>query len=150
MGSTLTNIVIHVIFSTKNREPKIVPEIRDELYRYIGGIIKGEGGILIEIGGISEHIHLLIKIRTVHTLADILKKIKGNSSRWVNDRKQLKEKFAWQEGYGAFSVSESKVPGVMKYLREQEKHHRSLSFKEEFIRLLELHRVEYDGRYLWK
>jgi putative transposase len=149
MGSTLTNIVIHVTFSTKNREPKIVPEIQDELYRYIGGIIKREYGILIEIGGISEHIQLLIKMKPVHALSDIMKKIKGGSSKWVNEQKQIPGGFAWQKGYGAFSVSESLVPTVKRYVRDQEKHHRNLSFKEEFIRLLELHGVEYDDRYLW-
>jgi putative transposase len=149
MGTTLTNIVIHVTFSTKNREPKIVPEIQEELYRYIGGIIKRENCILIEIGGISEHIHLLIKISPVHAFSNIMQKIKGNSSKWINEQKQLNGKFAWQKGYGAFSVSESLVPSVIKYLRNQERHHRNLSFKEEFIRLLELHGIEYDDRYLW-
>ena len=149
MGSTLTNILIHVIFSTKNRERKIVTKIREELYWYIGGIIKRENGILIEIGGISDHVHILFKLKPVHSLSDMIKKIKSNSSKWINKQQKLNEDFNWQEGYGGFSVSESQVQKVVNYIKEQEKHHRTLTFKEEFVQILELHGVEYDGRYLW-
>ncbi len=84
MGSTLTNLLYHIVFSTKDREPLILPEIREDLHRYIGGIIKGEGGVTLEIGGMSDHIHMAIKLRPIHALSDIMKKVKGNSSKWLN------------------------------------------------------------------
>ncbi len=149
MGSTLTNLLYHVIFSTKGREPIIIPEIRDDLHRYMGGIIKGEGGVLLEIGGMSDHIHMAIKLRPVHSLSDIMKKVKGNASKWLNEQNRLTDRFSWQDGYGAFSVSESQISTVIRYVREQAKHHRRQSFKDEFIRLLEHHRMEYDKQYLW-
>ncbi len=148
MGSTLTNLLYHVVFSTKDREPLIDSEIRNDLYRYMGGIIKGEGGIVLEIEGMSDHIHMAIKLKPIHALSDILKKVKGNSSKWLNEQNKLTGRFSWQDGYGAFSVSESQISTVIRYVREQEKHHRSQSFKDEFIRLLEHHRVEYDEQYL--
>jgi len=149
MGSTLTNLVFHVIFSTKNREPTIISEMRDELHRYMGGIIKGESGVVLEIGGMADHIHIVIKLKPVHSLSEIMRKVKGNSSKWVNEQNRLKDRFAWQEGYGAFTVSESQISAVIRYVKEQEKHHRIFSFKDEFIRILKRHRVEYEERYLW-
>ncbi len=148
MGSTLTNLLYHIVFSTKDRESLILPEIRDGLHRYMGGIIKGEGGVSLEIGGMSDHIHMAIKLAPIHALSDIMKKVKGNSSKWLNEQNRLTGRFSWQDGYGAFSVSESQISTVIRYVREQAKHHRSQSFKDEFIRLLEHHRVEYNERYL--
>jgi len=149
MGSTLTNLLYHVVFSTKNREPMIGANIRDELYRYIGGIIKGENGILLEIGGMPDHIHLFIKLKPTHEMSEMMKKVKGNSSKWINEQKRLKRRFSWQTGYGAFSVSESRATMVSLYIKDQEKHHHTLSFKDEFVRLLERHHIEYDDQYLW-
>jgi REP element-mobilizing transposase RayT len=149
MGSTLTNLVYHIIFSTKVRESLITHEIRDELYSYIGGIVKGEGGILFQIGGTSDHIHLLIKLNPVHTLSGVMKKIKGNSSKWINAKKRLMGKFSWQKGYGAFSVSESQIQVVARYIKDQENHHKKLTFQDEFRVILERHQIEYDERYLW-
>jgi REP element-mobilizing transposase RayT len=147
MGSTLSNLVYHVIFSTKDREPIILREIRDELYLYMGGIVKGEGGVLLQIGGMSNHIHMVIKLKPVHALSEIMKNVKGRSSKWINEKKLI-GRFTWQEGYGAFTVSESQMPAVIRYVREQEDHHRTLSFKDEFILILKRHRLEYDERYL--
>jgi len=149
MGSTLTNLVYHAIFSTKGREPVIVPEFRAEMHQYMGGIIKGENGILLQIGGMSDHIHMVIKLKPVHALSEIMRKVKAGSSKWINDQNRLADKFAWQEGYGAFTVSESQIPATIRYVREQEKHHRKLSFKDELLLILERHRVKYDERYLW-
>ena len=127
----------------------IVADIRDELYRYIGGIVNGEGGILLQVGGMTDHLHLLIKLKPSHTLSTMMQKIKGNSSKWVNEQGRLKDRFAWQVGYGAFSVSESQIPVVVRYVREQESHHQKLSFKDEFTLILERHQVEYEEQYLW-
>lgn len=149
MGSTLTHLLYHVVFSTKGRVPNIVPEICDELYRYMGGIVKGEGGVLLEIGGMPDHIHLAIKLKPVHSLSRIMQKIKGNSSKWLNEQNRLPGRFSWQDGYGAFSVSESQISNVMQYIKEQRKHHQRLSFKDEIIEFLKCHRVEYDEHYLW-
>jgi REP element-mobilizing transposase RayT len=149
MGSTLTNLIYHVIFSTKDREPAIIPEIRDELHRYLGGIVKGEGGVLLQIGGMPDHIHMVIKLKPIYALSEIMKKVKGSSSKWINEQNRLMDRFSWQEGYGGFTVSESQTASVVRYVGDQEKHHRTLSFKDEFLLILERHEVEYDERYLW-
>jgi|APSaa5957512622_1039677.scaffolds.fasta_scaffold31945_2 putative transposase len=149
MGSTLSNLIYHVVFSTKGREPTISEEFKDNIYRYIGGIIKGEGGVLIQIGGMPDHVHIVSKLKPVHTLSDIMQKIKGKSSKWINEQKLLPHKFGWQDGYGGFTVSESQVPALVNYVKNQKNHHRKFSFKEEFIRILELHQIEYNEEYLW-
>jgi REP element-mobilizing transposase RayT len=149
MGSTLTNLLYHVVFSTKNRERLITQEIRNDLYRYMGGIITGENGILIEIGGSPDHIHIFLKLKPIHSLSEMMRKIKGNSSKWVNDQKRLVGRFSWQDGYGAFSVSESQAPNVTRYIKNQEHHHQTLSFKDELIKLLKRNRIEYDEHNLW-
>lgn len=149
MGSTLTNLVYHVIFSTKNREPMINPTLCKALYGYIGGIVKGENATLLQIGGMPDHIHIVLKLKPVHSLSEIMQKLKGSSSKWVNEQGCLKERFSWQEGYGAFTVSESQVAAVVHYVKNQEKHHRNLSFKDEFTQFLERHKVEYDERYVY-
>ena len=149
MGSTLSNLLYHVVFSTKNREPLLIPAVRDDLYRYIAGIIKKEKGVLIQIGGMPDHLHLVVKLNPAHSLSDIMKNIKAGSSKWINEQKMLMGRFGWQEGYGAFTISESQLPGVIRYVKEQENHHRTLSFKDEFIMFLKRHRIEYDERYIW-
>jgi putative transposase len=146
--STFSNLLYHVVFSTKGRLPLISEEVKEPLYEYMGGIIRGEGGILLEIGGMPDHVHLLAKFRTDIAVATMVKKIKGKSSKWRNDMRHQAERFKWQEGYGAFSVSESLVKKVRNYIHTQEEHHRRVSFKEELIALLKKHRIPYDERYL--
>jgi putative transposase len=149
MPSTYTNLLYHIIFSTKNREPLIVDAWKEELYRYIGGIVRSEGGVSIEIGGMPDHVHILAKLKPAISVSDILKLIKANSSKWINDEKVRRRGFAWQGGYAAFSVSESQVEVVRRYIRSQEEHHRKQSYQDELIALLQRHGVEYDPRYLW-
>jgi REP element-mobilizing transposase RayT len=115
----------------------------------MGGIVKGEGGILLQIGGMPDHVHVVIKLKPVHTLSVIMQKIKGGSSKWINETYRCANRFAWQNGYGAFTVSESQVQAVVRYVKEQENHHRKLSFKDEFILILKRHQVEYNEQYLW-
>lgn len=146
--STFANLLYHIVFSTKGRAPLISEEVKEPLYEYMGGIIRGEGGILLEIGGMPDHVHLLAKFKTDIAVATMVKKIKGKSSKWRNDVRDQAERFQWQEGYGAFSVSESLVKKVRNYIRTQEEHHRRVSFKEELIALLRKHRIPYDERYL--
>ena len=148
MATTFANLLYHIVFSTKDRRPSITPDIRESVYEYMGGILRGEGGILLEIGGMPDHVHLLVKLKTDMSVAETLKKIKGKSSKWLNERPGRTGRFEWQEGYGAFSVSASHVEKVRAYIRNQEVHHRRQSFKDELISLLERHGIEYDERYL--
>jgi putative transposase len=112
MATTFSNLLYHIVYSTKNRIPLIHADLREPLYEYIGGIIRGEGGILLEIGGVPDHVHILAKFKTDIAVSEMLKKIKGKSSKWANDRPDRREYFDWQDGYAAFSVSESLVPTV--------------------------------------
>jgi len=148
MPGTYTNLLYHIVFSTKERQPLITPDVKEELYRYIGGIIRAEGGKLLEIGGIEDHVHIVAKLKPAIAVSDALRLIKANSSKWTNEGKS-KMRFAWQEGFGAFSVSESQVEPVAQYIRHQEEHHQVQTYREEFVSLLERHGVEYDPRYLW-
>lgn len=147
MATTFANLLYHVVFSTKDRMPLIRDEIRESLYEYMGGIIRGEGGVLLEIGGMPDHVHLLVKLKTDVTVALMVQKIKGKSSKWHNER-LVRERFAWQSGYGIFSVSASLMERVRRYIRSQEEHHRRVSFKDELITLLKRNGIPYDERYL--
>jgi REP element-mobilizing transposase RayT len=149
MPSTYTNLLYHIVFSTKERIPLINDNLKEELYKYIGGIIRSEGGVQLEIGGTSDHIHILAKFKPAISVSEMLNKIKANSSKWANDHKMELRKFGWQEGYAAFSVSESQAPAVAEYIRNQEEHHRKQTFREEFLALLKRHGIEFDPQYLW-
>lgn len=143
MGHTYARVFIHCIFSTKNREPTLLPERRVPLGNYLGGIAKSEGFHLIEAAGAADHLHLLILLPANYPLAQAVQKLKGGSSRWMGPN------FAWQQGYGAFSVSPSQVPAVRRYIRNQETHHRKRDFAQEFLSLLRHCGVEFDERYVF-
>jgi REP element-mobilizing transposase RayT len=148
MSRTFTNLLTHLIFSTKHREPVIVPEIEPELHRYLGGLTRDLKGKAFGINGTADHVHLLVSLPPVVSISDALRYLKANSSGWVHDKwPQLP--FAWQLGYGAFSVSKSNVPGVLKYIANQKEHHRTVTFKDEFLDFLIKHDIEYDERYIW-
>jgi REP element-mobilizing transposase RayT len=147
MPNTYTNLLYHIVFSTKDRAPLITDNFKEELYKYTSGIIRDEGGVKLECGGIEDHIHLLAKFKPSVSVSDMLRLIKANSSKWANER--IDGEFAWQEGFAAFSVSESQVVPVRRYIRNQVQHHRKQTYQEEFVALLERHGVEYDPRYLW-
>ncbi len=149
MSSTLTNLLYHAVFSTKMRQELITPNLSDELYPYIGGIIRGEKGRMLKIGGTNNHIHILARFSPAISVSEMLRHIKGNSSKWINKEKKSHARFEWQRGYAAFSVSESACETVSQYIENQEKHHKKMSFQEEFLLLLKKHNVEYDERYLW-
>jgi putative transposase len=148
VANTFANLLYHIVFTTKGRVSSIRDEVRDDLFRYIGGAIRGERGVLLEVGGVPEHLHLLAKLKTDVAVSVIVQKIKGGSSKWVNERQDSRERFEWQAGYGVFSVSESQVEKVRGYIRNQEEHHKHVSFKDELIALLKRNRIEYDERYL--
>ena len=147
MSQTFTQLFYHLVFSTKNRELLIDPVWRPDLHAYIGGIVRNRRGELLAAGGIPDHIHLLVRLPATLALADAVRDIKSVSSLWRHDLGD--HGFAWQGGYGAFTVSKSKVPTVTSYILHQEEHHRVQSFQHEFVELLDRHEVEYEERYLW-
>ncbi len=150
MGSTLTNLLYHVVFSTKHRATLISDTIQADLYAYLGGIIKGNGGYLLEVGGIADHVHLLTRFPPTIAVAEMMKTIKAKSSGWVNRERPIGTRFGWQDGYAAFSVSSSQVDAVRRYIRNQAAHHQQQSFMQELITLLDKHGVEYDERYVFE
>jgi REP element-mobilizing transposase RayT len=149
MAGKHLSLLIHFVWSTANREPHISSEWSDRLYGYIGGILTNKKAKLICAGGISDHVHIYASLPSTITIAEIVGAMKANSSRWVHDTFPRQRAFAWQKGYGAFSVSKSSEERVINYVRNQERHHRRHDFKSEFLMLLEKHQVEYDERYLW-
>ena len=149
MPNTYTNLLFHIVYSTKYRKPLIQPSWQDELYGYMGGIIRAEKGILLVAGGIEDHVHLLAKLPPTIAVSDMLRLIKANSSKWANERSDVPY-FEWQAGYGAFSVSESNVPSVRKYIDSQEEHHRKQAFRDEYLALLRRHNIEFDERYVFE
>ncbi len=150
MANTYTQLHIQAIFSVQNRECIIKDEWQDELYKYITGIIQRNDHKLLAINGMPDHIHVLFGLRPVQSLSDLLQDIKGSSSKWINDKKFIKSKFSWQEGYGAFSYGKSQLPQVIRYIEKQKEHHQHKTFTEEYKEFLEAFDIEYDERYIFK
>ncbi len=149
MPQSLSNVLIHTVFSTKNRTPFLAdPTLRAETHNYLGGIAKTLNCQPLIVGGVADHIHLLTLLSRTRSIADFVKELKRVSSNWLQDEKGV-EKFHWQSGYGVFSVSESQVPKVRAYIENQEEHHRAMSFQEEFRELLQRHGIEFDEQYVW-
>ena len=148
MPQTCGNILVHAIFSTKQRLPLIVPHVRNDLFAYIGGIVRELHGTALIVNGTFDHAHMLMRIRPVQSVAEIIRVVKANSSRWMHEQSQ--PRFAWQAGYGAFSVSQSSVDAVTRYIATQEDHHRKYSFQEELVSFLKRNHVAYDERYIWQ
>ena len=148
MSSTHISLHYHLVFSTKDRVPVIVPEWRERLHGYLGGVVRTLDGVAEIVGGVSDHVHLQLGLRATHCLADVVRDIKAVSSRWVHEEIHLRS-FEWQEGYGAFTVSASQRNAVRDYIARQEEHHRRRTFQEEYRELLDRSGVEYDERYLW-
>ncbi|OHB87670.1 MAG: transposase [Planctomycetes bacterium RIFCSPHIGHO2_02_FULL_40_12] len=149
MASTLTNLLYHIVFTTRKRQNLIIPALSVELYPYIGGIIREEKGKLLKIGGTLNHVHILARFSASVSVSEMLRRIKGSSSKWVNESSKGTSHFAWQRGYGAFSVSESSVENVISYIENQEEHHRKITFEGEFLLLLQKHGIPYDEKYIW-
>lgn len=142
-----TNFLYHVVFGTKGRLPLITKELKPRLYEYLGGTVRGLGGIAFEINGIEDHVHLLVKVPPTIKFSDFLRDLKANSSKWVNENSS--GKFAWQKRYGAFTVSESQFEIVRNYICKQEEHHKKFDYKQEFESFLKANKIEVD-EYLWK
>ena len=148
MPSTHTSLYCHIIFSTKNRSPCISKGWETRLHEYMGGIIRQLGGVAEIIGGTSDHIHILISLKATHTVAEIMRKLKSNSTKWIHDCIDTRF-WGWQAGYGAFSVSRSDIENIRKYIRNQKEHHRKTSFREEYVNLLQEWGIDFDEEYLW-
>ena len=148
MSDSYTNLLFHIIFSTKNRRPLITLDLEPQLYDYIGGIIRGLGGICLELNGTEDHIHLLAKLRPDRALSDVLRELKANASGWMHEVFPELKDFSWQRGYGAFTVSQSNVERVREYIRRQKEHHTNVSFRDEFIQFLKANGIEYDERFV--
>jgi putative transposase len=149
MPGTYSQLLLHIVFSTKRRERWITPEIADRLYSYMGGIIRAEEGVLYHIGGVEDHVHLYLRWRPDGSASDLLRTVKARSSKWVHETFPNLGAFAWQEGYSVFSVSKSQEDAVKKYIATQAEHHKKEDFKSELLRLLRAHGVEFDERYVF-
>jgi len=149
MSHAYHRLHFHLVFSTKNRQRSITPELKPKLYAYLVGIVKNLDGTATAIGGVDDHVHLLFHTPPKYALSDVIGKIKSNSSKWVHEEFPTSAHFGWQIGYGLFSVSESNVAAVKAYIDNQEEHRRRLTFQDEFVALLEKHGITYDPKYLW-
>jgi REP element-mobilizing transposase RayT len=150
MANTYTQIHLQFVFAVKYRNGLIHASFKEELYKYISGIIKENNHKLLAINGMPDHLHIFIGMRPSQSISDLLQDIKGSSSKWINEKKFLKVKFEWQEGYGAFSYSKSHVNNVIRYIQNQENHHKKESFREEYLKFLKVFEIEYDERYIFK
>ncbi len=150
MAQTLVSLMAHVIFSTKNREPFITPDIEPELFAYLGGILKNHGSRLLDAGGTADHVHLLISQSKNVSLSSLMKDVKKDSSSWIKTKGRQFRNFHWQDGYGAFSIGRSEIPALKKYISGQKEHHRKRTFQEELIAFFDEYGIAYDERYLWK
>lgn len=147
MPSTWSQVLLHIIFSTKDRKPLIDAEGADDLYGFIGGIVRDEGGTLLAIGGMSDHVHMLVRWGTDKAIGELVRDVKTRSSRWMRQSRGVKP-FAWQVGYGVFSVSQSQAGVVKAYIKNQPKHHAKRSFREELVAMLKAHGVEFEEKYV--
>jgi putative transposase len=150
VANTYTQIYIHIVFAVEGRHNLIKPEHNDELQKYIAGIVSGQKQKLIAINNMPDHLHLLIGLRPDSSLSDLVRDVKANSSKFINEKHWFAGRFSWQEGFGAFSYSRSQLGTVIRYIQNQQKHHATKSFHEEYIALLEKFGVEYDPKYIFK
>jgi REP-associated tyrosine transposase len=148
MSSSYCNLLYHIVFSTKDRDPWMRATIRPRIHEYFGGAIRGENGIAMTVNGTADHVHILAKLRQDKALSKLIGELKANSSSWISRTFFECRGFGWQEGYGAFTVSESQAPKVRSYIERQEEHHRTVSFLEEFKVILKAHGLPFDERYL--
>ena len=150
MAQTLVSLLVHVIFSTKNREPFISSSIEPELFAYMGGILKNQNSCLLDAGGTADHVHLLISQSKNVSLSSLMKDLRKDSSLWIKTKGREFDNFHWQDGYGAFSIGHSQIAELKKYINQQKEHHRKRTFQEELMAFFDEYGMEYDVRYLWK
>ena len=150
MANTYTQIHIHSVFAVQNRKCLIDNSWKDELYKYISGIIRNNNHKLLQINGMPDHIHIFFGMRPAQALSDLIKEIKGKSSEWINKKEFLRDHFSWQAGYGAFSYAKSQIPNVIRYIQNQELHHKKKSFTDEYKDFLKAFGIDYDAKYIFK
>ena len=150
MPNTYTQIHIQAVFAVQNRECIIHHSWKEELYKYISGIVQSNNHKLLSINGMPDHIHILFGLRPSQSISDLMQDIKGSSSKWINDKRLVQGKFSWQEGYGAFSYSKSEVPTIIQYIINQTNHHKRKTFSEEYYDMLKEFEVDFNDRYIFK
>ena len=149
MANTYTALFYHIVFSTKNRARYITPESENRVWSYIGGVARKHGMTALQVGGVADHIHALVMAPPTFAPSEIAKSLKGDSSKWVHEEFAEWRGFAWQDGYGAFTVSKSNLRSVISYIQNQRAHHRTKTFQEEYLEFLEKHGIDYDERFVW-
>ena len=149
MSQSLSKLYVHLVFSTKHREPLLLSPVRGQMHAYLATVLKNQDSPAVKVGGTSDHVHCLFRLSKNRSLAKIVEEIKTSSSKWVKTQGRGLHNFHWQSGYGAFSVGPAEVDAVTEYIAQQEAHHRAVTFQEEYRRLLESHGIEFDERYLW-
>ena len=149
MSQSLVKNYLHIVFSNKNRFPWITPVIQDELFQYLGGICRQLESPAVQVGGYRDHVHILCSLSKNIALANFMREVKSNSSKWIKTKHINLNNFHWQNGYGAFSVNSSNIAPVIQYIANQEAHHKKLSFQKEYVKFLDESHVEYDDRYVW-
>lgn len=147
MANSFLSLHVHVVFSTKNRERWIHENIENELWSYMAGIIRTHGGKALQIGGMEDHIHILMMIPATIALSDFIKRIKGESSKWLSQSYTEMRGFHWQDGYGAFSIGQSQIPQTITYIQNQKEHHRQNTFEQEYKSFLEKHGISYNEKF---
>jgi REP element-mobilizing transposase RayT len=150
MGHTYASLLTHCIFSTKDRAPHLTKQIAPNVFAYMGGIVRSIGGVPLLINGVADHVHMLASLPPTLAIAEAMRVVKANSSKWIHGQWPDQRAFAWQNGYGAFSVSRSNQEAVLSYIAGQEEHHKTTTFQEEFLAFLKRHEIEFDERYVWQ
>jgi putative transposase len=149
MAHSYVSSLFHCVFSTKGRRKIITPDLQEPLWPFMGGIARKNKVKPLAIGGVEDHVHLLLSLPSTKDIAKVVQLIKGGSSAWVHEEFPAQKNFAWQEGYGAFSIGISQVDDTIVYIDSQAEHHRKRTFQEEFLAILKKHHIEYDPRYIW-
>ena len=149
MANTYTQIYLHVVFTVKRRQNLIENNWKEELHKYICGIVNSKKQKVYAIGGVADHVHILISLKPNITVSDLVRDIKSNSSKWINEKGLSRGKFQWQEGFGAFSHAQSQLSTVITYINNQEQHHKKKTFKDEYVELLNKYNIEFDDKYLF-
>jgi REP element-mobilizing transposase RayT len=150
MANTFSQIYIQTVFAVSGRMSLMTGDYKEELHKYIAGIVRNKRQKLLQINGMSDHLHILIGLRPAMALADLVRDIKSDSSDWINRRRLARGKFAWQEGYGAFSYGHSQLDMIIRYIQNQERHHKRRTFKDEYLTLLKRFEIEFKEEYVFK
>jgi putative transposase len=149
MPQSLSKVILHIVFSTKDREPRLNPDVRPRVHAYIATVCRDLGADLVRVGGVSDHVHVLTTLPQTLSQAQLIEQIKKASSKWIKTLDSRYRGFSWQRGYGAFSVSPSQTDAVLQYVDAQQEHHRTRTFQEEYRELLRRHGIDFDERYVW-